>query len=215
MPSFAVGRAQEVLLLFDDYLNSGILPKVPIYIDGMINKAMRIHRHNVIYAREELQKRILMSDFDPFRSENFVPIEKNSMRTKIVSSGESCIIVTTSGMMSGGPILFYMSKLGSKPENKLLQIGYQAAGTLGRQIQEGAKEVTINGNKVKINLRVETYHFSAHADRTQLETLLKKVRGLRNVYLVHGEEGKLKEFKSDLAGKFNVTIPRQGEIYDI
>jgi predicted metal-dependent RNase len=61
IPSFAVGRAQEILLMLDDYMNSGLLPKVPIYVDGMINKAMRIHRHNVIYCRKELQSRILIS----------------------------------------------------------------------------------------------------------------------------------------------------------
>ncbi len=59
IPSFAVGRAEEILLLLDDYMNSGLIPKVDIYVDGMISKAMRIHRHNVIYCRKELQRRTL------------------------------------------------------------------------------------------------------------------------------------------------------------
>ena len=78
IPSFAVGRAQEILLMLDDYMNSGLIPKVPIYVDGMINKAMRIHRHNVIYCRKELQSRILMSDYDPFKSDNFIPSRKQA-----------------------------------------------------------------------------------------------------------------------------------------
>ena len=113
IPSFAVGRAQEVLFLLDDYMNSGIIPKVKIYVDGMINKANRIYRHNVIYCREELQKRILMSDYDPFRSPNFFPIESKTDRAKVVASKESCIIVTTGGMLSGGPVLYYLSKMGT------------------------------------------------------------------------------------------------------
>ena len=215
IPSFAVGSAEQVLLMLDDYMNSGVLQKVPIYIDGMINKAMRIHRHNVIYARKELQMRILMSDYDPFKSPNFVPIEDRSARSKVVSEGQSCIIVTTSGMIIGGPILYYLTKLAGSPQNKLIQTGYQAAGTTGRLLQEGAKEITIDGRKVKIGLSVENYHLSAHGDRPQLNTLIKKVQGLRKIFLVHGEKEKLIELKDDLAGRYEVVIPKQGENYNM
>src|SRR5271157_1266537 len=71
IPSFAVGRAQEILFILDDYIRSGVLPQVPIYVDGMIGKVMRIYRHNVIYCKDEVQKRILMSEDDPFKSKNF------------------------------------------------------------------------------------------------------------------------------------------------
>jgi hypothetical protein len=215
IPSFAVGSAEQVLLMLDDYMNSGILQKVPIYIDGMINKAMRIHRHNVIYARKELQMRILMSDYDPFKAINFVPIEDRRARGEVARSDKSCIIVTTSGMIVGGPILFYLSKLGSSPQNKLLQIGYQASGTLGREIQNGAKEVLIDGKKVKIALTVESYHLSGHGDRPQLDMLIKKIHGLKRVFLMHGEKEKIMEFKDDLSGKFDAVVPKQGEQYEL
>lgn len=207
IPSFAVGRAQEVLLLLDDYLNSGILPKIPIYVDGMIGKAMRIHRHNVIYCRKELQSRILMSEYDPFKSDNFRFVERKSMRNKIVSDQESSITVTTSGMLSGGPIMFYLPKLAHRPENKLIIVGYQAEGTMGRELQEGAKTVMVDHNKVNINLKVETYHLSAHADRPGLESIMNKVNGLENVFIVHGEKSKSDSLREYAARRFNAVVP--------
>lgn len=215
IPAFAVGRAQEVLFILDDYMNSGLLPKAPIYVDGMINKAMRIYRHNVIYCREELQKRILMSDYDPFRSPNFVPIEKKGMRLAVMKKKEGCIIVTTSGMMTGGPIISYLSKLGRERSNKLLIVGYQAVGTPGRAIQDGAKEVKVEKTTLHISLPIETYRLTAHADRRQLDMLVGRIRGLRNVFVVHGEAEKLIEFRDDLSRKYNAVVPKIGVEYHI
>ncbi len=214
IPSFAVGRAQEVLLLLDDYLNSGILPKAPIYVDGMINKALRIHRHNVIYCRKELQSRILMSDYDPFKSKNFVPVERKSMRGKIISEDESSIIVTTSGMLTGGPAMFYLSHMSKNPLNKLITVGYQAEGTLGRELQEGAKTVEIDGRKVSIGLKVETYHMSAHADRPSLENTINGVKNLQNVFIVHGEKTKSESLREYASKKANAIVPNIKGSYD-
>ena len=215
VPSFAVGRAQEVLFLLDDHINSGILPKVPVYVDGMINKAMRIHRHNVIYCRKELQSKILMSDYDPFKSPNFVPVEKKSMRGKIVSEDEASIIVTTSGMLTGGPVMYYLSRMAKNPANKLMLVGYQAIGTMGRAVQDGARSVFMEGREMKIEMDVETYHLSAHADRPQLEMLINRTKGLENVFILHGEINKSKELEEFAANRFKAHVPRMKDEYDI
>jgi hypothetical protein len=215
IPSFAVGRAQEVLLFLDDYLNSGIIPKVPIYVDGMINKTMRIHRHNVIFCRKELQMKILMSDYDPFRSPNFTPIESRAQREQITREDKSCIVVTTSGMVTGGPVLHYLKRWGGNSVNKLILIGYQPKGTRGRALQDGEKELMIDRKKVKVELKVETFHMSAHADRKQLELIPKKIKGLERVFIVHGEKEKAEDLKKLLEKSFDVVVPRVGEEYVI
>jgi Predicted metal-dependent RNase, consists of a metallo-beta-lactamase domain and an RNA-binding KH domain len=197
-----VGRAQEVLLFLDDNINSGALPKVPIYVDGMINKAMRIHRHNVIYCRKELQSRILMSEYDPFKSKNFVVVDKKGTRNKIVTEEESAIIVTTSGMLSGGPVFFYLSKLAGNSLNKMIMVGYQAEGTLGREMQDGNRHITIDKTKVDVQLKVETYHLSAHADRKGLESVMSSINGLKNVFIVHGEKSKSESLKEYASKKY-------------
>jgi predicted metal-dependent RNase len=215
VPSFAVGRAQEVLFILDDYMRSGSLPKAPIFIDGMINKAMRIYRHNVIYCKPELQKRILMSEDDPFKSPNFHAVEGRDERQKAIKSEGAAIIVTTSGMLKGGPVIRYLEKLGDSYMNKLVLVGYQAEGTPGRELLNGAKEITLDGKKVKIGLKVESYHLSGHADRPQLLKLIGRVQGLRQIFIVHGDEEKQKEFAEELKGKYKVTLPVLKEHYEV
>ncbi len=215
IPSFAVGRAQEILLMLDDYINSGLLPKVPIYVDGMINKAMRIHRHNVIYCRKELQMKILMSDYDPFKSSNFTPIESRTQRSKVVNNDESCIVVTTSGMLTGGPVIYYLQRLAGNPTNKVIMVGYQAEGTPGRALQEGAKRLKLDKYMVDIKLVVESHHLSAHADRPQLENIINRVNGLKNVFIMHGESSKSEELRADISGKFRAVVPKNGDSYEV
>lgn len=215
IPSFAVGRAQEVLLFLDDYINSGVMRKVPIYVDGMINKSMRIYRHNVIYCREELQKKILMNDYDPFKSSNFVPVEKKGMRSKIVNDSTSSIIVTTSGMLTGGPVMFYLSRLAQNSANKLILVGYQAEDTLGRRLLEGVKTINIDNKEIKVEMSVNNYHLSAHADRRQLDTLIASISNLKRVFIIHGEESKSEEFRNDISGRYDAITPKIGESYEV
>ncbi len=214
VPSFAVGRAQEVLFIIDDSMRSGIIPKVPIYVDGMINRAMRIHRHNVIYCREELQKRILMSEEDPFKSENFHEVTKES-RSKVMRADEASIIVTTSGMLTGGPVIRYLKHMAGNTEDKMILVGYQAEGTMGRDLQDGRKEITLEGKKLAVKMKVETYHLSAHADRQQLLRLMGKVNGLRNVFIVHGEQRKSHELYESIKHKYAAVQPRLNEEFEV
>ena len=207
IPSFGVGRAQEILFILDDYMRSGAFPTVPIYTDGMVNKAMRIHRHNVIYCRDELQKRILLNDDDPFKSKNFIQVEGIAARKKIIQSQESSIIVTTSGMLSGGPVLKYLTGMAEDEKNKLILVGYQAEGTKGRALSEGAKRLEIDGKDIGINLAVEQYRLSAHADRPQLSNLISKVEGLEDLFVIHGEPSKSRELASSVDRKYKVHVP--------
>jgi uncharacterized protein len=222
IPSFGVGRAQEVLLVLDDYMKSGLIPSVKIYMDGMISKAMRIHRHNVIYCRDELQKRILMNDDDPFKSKNFFSVTTKQQRSRIMHGNESAIIVTTSGMLTGGPVLTYIEHMAGDPKNKMILVGYQAEGTLGREIENGAKRVRIEeregtgaGKEVHINMKIEKYHLSAHADRQQLMTFVGKVSGLERVFIVHGEPSKSKDLQEALRTKYDARHPQLASSHQI
>ncbi len=214
IPSFAVQRGQEVLLFLDDFMNSGVLPKVPIYVDGAIGKVLRIHRHNVIFCRKEIQSKILMSDYDPFKSDNFVMVEAKSMRQKIVD-GDACIIVTTAGMLTGGPVVFYLKRLAKDSLNKLILVGFQPEGTAGRALQDGAKEIDFHDERLKVSLSVEVFHMSAHADRRQLEMIPKKIAGLQNIFIVHGEKKKAEALKDFFKNKYHVVIPKIGESFNI
>ncbi len=215
IPMLAIGRAQEMLFFLDDHIRSGVLPKVPIYIDGMIGKTMRIYRHNVIYCKGEIGKRILMSEDDPFKSKNFHTVQGKAERSKALKADEPAIIVTTSGMLKGGPVVRYLEKLGDNRLNKLILISYQPEGGAGSEILKGAKEVTIGDTKIKIGLQVESCHLSGHADRPQLLRLIGSVKGLKKIFIVHGEEEKSKEMAASLKGRYQVIMPVLKERYEI
>lgn len=209
IPSFAVGRAQEVLLALDDYMRSGAIPSTKIYVEGMIVKAMKIYRHNAIYANDDIKRRILMSEDDPFKSPNF---HRPRSKTREDVLKEPSIIVTTSGMLSGGPVMFYLDKLGRDPKNTMIFVGYQAKGTLGRRVIEGERRIRIRNREIELKLRVERVRISGHADFKELQQFIKSVRGLKKVFLMHGENTDLKGVLED---KYDVMVPRVLETYSV
>ncbi|MBN2478280.1 MBL fold metallo-hydrolase [Candidatus Micrarchaeota archaeon] len=205
IPSFAVGRAQEIILILDDFIQSGALEKVPIYVDGMINKVMRVYRHNAIYANDDIKRKILMSDYDPFKSENFLK-PKTKDRSDVLK--EPCVIISTSGMLSGGPSVNYFEKLAGDPKNKIIFVGYQAEGTPGERILKGEKEIQMKEKRVKVNMKVDRVKISGHADFNELINFIYSVKKLKRIFLVHGESGDLKEI---LEKKYEVAVPKIGD----
>ena len=209
IPSFAVGRAQEVLLALDDYMRSGALRPTKIYIEGMIGKALKIYRHNAIYANDDIKRRILMSEDDPFKSPNF-HIPRSKTREDVLK--EPSIIVTTSGMLSGGPVLFYLEKLGPDPKNTMIFVGYQAEGTTGSKVLAGEKKIMVYDKEIELNLRVERVRLSGHADYNELVQFVRSVKGLKKVFLMHGEKTDLKDaFEKD----YEVIVPKLLETYEV
>jgi len=222
IPTFAVGRGQEILFTLESFMRSQALPEVPIYLDGMIKKALRIYRHNAIYLKREIQLRILSSEDDPFKSEHYrVPETKD--RSDVVDGGP-CIVLATSGMLTGGPILHYLRELGNDSKNSLIFVGYQGEGTPGRALLEGAKEITIEGQVYQIDLKVSQSSFSAHADHDQLVDFAKGIKDLEKVFVLHGEGTKSDELAQDIericnrgrqagARKVETVVPELGEQY--
>jgi predicted metal-dependent RNase len=209
IPSFAVGRAQEILLILDDYMRSGALQKTKIYIEGMIGKALRIYRHNAIYASEELKRRILMSEDDPFKASSF-HYSRSKKREDVLA--EPCIILSTSGMLSGGPVLFYLQALGQDPKNKMIFVGYQAPGTPGRKLIDGERKLKIRDVELDLKLQIESVKISGHADFNELLQFVKGIKGLKRVFIMHGEKTDLKDA---LEKSYEVVIPRLLESYGL
>ncbi|MBU1197190.1 MBL fold metallo-hydrolase [Candidatus Micrarchaeota archaeon] len=220
IPTFAIGRGQEVLFILENFMRSGHLESVPIFMDGMVRKALRIHRHNALYLKDEIKRRILTSEDDPFKSKHYVtPTSKDRHE---VFEKEKAIIVAPSGMLSGGPSLLYLKALANDRKNKVLLTGYQAEGTLGRQLSDGVRDVEIDGERVHLKLEVEEARLSAHADRDELIHLVRNMPSLKNVFVVHGEERTCLELKDalDLLAKkqerpFKVHVPSRGESFSL
>ncbi len=196
IPSFAVGRAQEIMMVLADRWRKGEID-VPVYLDGMIWESTIIHTTYPEYLSRYLQKLIFKEDKNPFAEEIFNRVTTASERANVIDTNEPAVIITTSGMLNGGPVMEYLKALAPDKRNTLVFVGYQAEGTLGSKIQKGWREVPLSPisgeNKVlKIEMEVVTVEgFSGHSDRNQLINFVGRLRAKpQRVFLNHGEPSK-------------------------
>jgi len=189
IPSFSVERAQEVMTIL---VKNNFL--YPIYLDGMIWDANGIFTAYPEYYGKAMMKEA-MSGRDPFLSPIFKRISSSSEREKAWND-RPCIIISTSGMLTGGPVLEHLKHLAEDEKSTLIFVGYQAEGTLGRKIQKGWGEIPIeeNGKTIPLKINMEVYTadgLSAHSDRRQLLAYIGNLTSKpKRVFVVHGEEEK-------------------------
>jgi KH/beta-lactamase-domain protein len=196
IPVPAVGRAQEIMLVLDGYMKRGLMKEAPVFIEGMISEATAIHTAYPEYLGREVRDSILREGINPFKSDYFTIVEHPSARPGIIE-GEPCIILATSGMLEGGPIIDYFRNLASNENNSMVFVSYQIEGTMGRRVQKGLNEVammTAEGKMdfVKVKLRTESIEgFSGHSDRRQILDYLTRLQPPpEQVVVVHGEREK-------------------------
>ncbi len=198
VPVFAVGRSQEIIGMLADELDRSYFD-YPVYMDGMINDANALHTAYPEFLSEKVQKKVLKDRDSPFLKEQLHAIGSHSERKEVFDGGPS-VILTTSGMVTGGPVMSYLKYLAPNEKNCMMFVGYQAQGTLGREIQNGADQIKVNGEKVKVNMDVETVSgFSAHSDRQQIINFCRNLRSTPNKVMTnHGEEKKCFQLASTL-----------------
>lgn len=210
VPVLAVGRAQELMLVLEELVRRKIIDEVPIYIDGMISEATAIHTTHPELLAQDLRDRIFHQGRNPFLAEYFVKVQSNEVRTDIVA-GDPCIIIATSGMLTGGPSVEYFRLMAGDERNCIIFVSYQVEGTLGRRIQKGWHEIPMqlrDGRTeiVKVNMRVETVEgFSGHSDRKQLLSYVRQVTPRpERIILCHGESSKCSNLATAIHSQFRI-----------
>jgi len=210
IPVFAVGRSQEVMLVIEELMRTGKIPTVNVYLDGMIWEATAIHTAYPEYLNSQLRTQIFQQNENPFLSPIFKRVETAGMREEICHSPDPCIVLATSGMMSGGPVLEYFREWADDPKNTLAFVGYQSESSIGRTIQKGRSDITLNHKGKSIDLeikmnRVTVDGFSGHSDRKQL---MKYIHSLEprpdRIIIGHGEDRKCTDLASSIYKKFNI-----------
>jgi len=196
IPVLAVGRAQELLIVLEEYISKGFIDKVPIFIDGLISEATAIHTANPDFLSSDLREKILHQGKNPFLSDFFETVSAQEERLDIIKGGP-CIIMATSGMLIGGPSVQYLRALANDSNNSLIFVSYQCVGTLGSRVQRGFREfqyVDAKGRTqlVRLNLKVFTLEgFSGHSSRSQISQFLRRIQPRpKSVIVNHGEESK-------------------------
>jgi len=198
------------MLVLEEKMREGKIPRVPVYLDGMIFEATAIHTAYPEFLNSQLRTQIFQQGDNPFLSDIFHRIDSQQMRATVLDSKEPSIVLATSGMMSGGPVMEYFRAWAPDEKNGLLFVGYQAEGTFGNRLQRGVSEATfLDGPRqasVPVKLEVATIEgFSGHSDRVQLMNYVASLDPRpQRVILNHGEESRILDLASSLHKRFNV-----------
>jgi len=212
IPVFAVGRSQEVMLVLEDLMRRHKIPEVPVYLDGMIWEATAIHTAYPEYLNRNLREAILKRNKNPFISPIFKRVDSNDTREDIINDPQPCIVLATSGMMNGGPVMEYFKNWAEDSRNSMSFVGYQAEGTLGRKIQRGVEEVTMAERDKQLNIKVRmdvetTEGFSGHSDRKQLMRFVSNLHPRPSrVVMFHGDEKKCIELGNSIHRHFKMEV---------
>ncbi|MDP2631491.1 MAG: MBL fold metallo-hydrolase [Candidatus Uhrbacteria bacterium] len=218
IPAFSIERTQELLYELDELIDKNEIPKVPIYLDSPL--AIRTTEAYQQYSDYlDFDRSIVLSpDKDFFSFKNLILTLDVAGSKTINDDTRPKIIIAGSGMMTGGRVLHHLKRYLEDKKSGVLIIGFQAEETLGRQIQDGAKEVSIFREKVAVNAEVSVISsFSAHGDRNKLAKWLKPKKGdIAKIFLVHGDPEVKEEFKKFLSDKIKseIIIPKIYESFE-
>jgi metallo-beta-lactamase family protein len=220
IPSFSVGRTQEVIYSLNNFYNSGKLPRLKVFVDSPLSvnatNIFRLHRE----CFNDRMLELMETDPDPFGFNDLYFVQQVEDSKKLNELQEPCVIISASGMMEAGRVKHHLANNISNSKNTILAVGYCSPTTLGARILRGDKEVSIFGNVYKVNADVERLDsYSGHADYNEMLQFLacQDTGKVRQVLLVHGEIDSQDFFRDKLKEKgFNqVLIPELGEEIEV
>ena len=223
IPSFAVGRTQELIYELKQYYETNkdldMSMRIPIYIDSpMAINATEIFKKNS-YCFDEEAKNIILSGDNPLDFDNLYFIRDYRESMALNNSNFPKVVISASGMCTAGRIRHHLKHNLWKEKNSLVFVGYQAEGTLGRILKDGAKSVKLLGETIAVFCEVYSVEgFSGHADQRQLIQWLKGFnKKPKKIFLVHGEEDSLKGLAQSIKSEINVStiIPNMGYIFQM
>ena len=218
IPAFAIGRVEEVIYWLKRLEEARRIPTVPVYVDSPM--AVDALRHYANHSRDlDPDMRSGRGQMGAFTTQRFTAVASPQQSKEVQASALPCIVISASGMASGGRVLHHLKAALPRKRNTVLFVGYQAAGTLGREILEGATEVRLFGKTLPRRARVlRISGFSAHADQSELLRWLEGFGEVpRQVLLNHGEDEALATLAAAVRERTGRTpaVPRYGDTVEI
>lgn len=213
IPSFAVERAQTVMYLLWQLKTENKIPNIPYIIDTPMGiRVLDVFENNRNWHKLPENEYVAMCQM-------FTMISDYKETIDTIYNNQPKVVIAASGMITGGRVLSYLERYIVLPETTVIIIGYQAEGTRGRKLQDGAKEIKIRGKyyEVKANI-VEIEGLSAHADQNDLLNWLSELENKpKKVFLVHGENQATDELRIKINEKygFDCTIPLMGQVFEL
>jgi metallo-beta-lactamase family protein len=219
IPSFAVGRTQTLMYYLRQLDEAKRIPQLPVYVDSpmAINVTDIYARHHEDHDLD-FTKREQAPSGDPLNLRE-VKMTRTVDDSKAINNVASCIIISASGMATGGRILHHLVQRLPDPKNAVLLVGYQGEGTNGRALQDGAQYLRIHGQEVKVKAEVVTIdQLSAHAGRSELLRWLSGFTAApKQTFLVHGEPVALESLQAAITNRmhWSVTVPAYLQSFDL
>ena len=220
IPSFSVGRTQEIVFSLNNFFNEGRLPKIDVFVDSplAVNATAVFRMHPECFNKNFSD--VLLKDPDPFGFDNLFYINKVEDSKKLNDHKQPCLIISASGMMEAGRIKHHLANNISEPKNTILIVGYCAPTTLGAKIGRGDKEVSIFGTVHEVKAEVKKIEsFSGHADYKELISFLncQDKSAISRMFIVHGEYETQKKYVISLQeeGFKNIEIPAKGQEFEL
>ncbi len=220
IPVFALGRAQEVLLIVRAAIQNGEIPGVPVYVDGMVRDINIMYTRNPVYLKNSLSKRILRGN-EPFYTKEIQPVAATQKREELINTAEPAIFLSSSGMLTGGPSALYAKLLAASENACIIITGYQDEESPGRQLlnlleNTGERNLTLNGSTIPVNCRIEQVGLSAHGDKSEIMALVERLSA-RRIFLVHGNPDAMDELGKELSAedfRRQIFLPECGQFYE-
>lgn len=221
IPAFAVDRTEVILMALRELIGSGEIPNIPIYVDSpMALSALDFYRDAVEKDAPELRDGVAekWKSIDPFDPGNLAEMRTVEESKSLNDITETSIIISASGMGTGGRVVHHMAKMLPDPKNTVLLVGYQAAGSRGRSLEDGEAHVKIHGKWVPVHAAiVKIESFSVHADSDELIAWLRSVKTPKKVFVVHGEPDSEEALAVRLRNElhWNVYVPKSEESFEL
>ena len=215
IPSFAVGRAQDLLYILNNLVREKRLYNINVYLDSpLAQEATKIYLSHPECFDEDAKKLFTTKDHNDSIKLHFVQSAQESMALNKIKSG--IIVIAGSGMCDGGRIRHHLKHNLWRSECSVIFVGFQGKGTLGRKIVDGAKTVHILGEEIAVKASIYTINgFSAHADQAELIEWISFFKDSPEVFIVHGEEEVSMVFSSLVNERFGLKtyVPEKGEMF--
>ena len=222
IPAFAVDRTEVILVRLRELVESGQIRKVPIYADSpMALKALAYYRDAIDKHSPEIRKDIAdtwqgLDPFDPGTLVELLSVEESKTINNPVTP---CIIISASGMATGGRVVHHLREMLPNPKHTIIMVGYQAIGTRGRNLLDGAEEIRMHGGMVPVRAQIgNVQEFSVHADAEELLAWIGVAKDrIAKIFVVHGESGAAETLRDRLTNELSIQsfAPKDSDAFEL
>jgi len=221
IPAFAVDRTEVILMALKELISTQKIPAIPIYVDSpMALSALNLYREAITARTPEIREGISDKYIaeDPFDAGQLHQMQTTEESKSINNIDHAAIIISASGMATGGRVVHHLANMLPNPKNTVILVGYQAVGSRGRTLEDGAKTIKIHGEELFVNAHIaKVESFSVHADSDELIAWLGHAHKPKKAYVVHGEAQGQENMRSRLHDElgWEAIVPKSNQVFDV